>query len=58
VQQTQARAYEPYVHELRAELARRRGDTALASARSAKRTLFTAIGATGHAARVAKALGS
>ena len=55
VQQTGAHAYEPYVHELRAELARLNGDDAAheRELRAAHR-LFTAIGATGHAERVAR----
>jgi class 3 adenylate cyclase/tetratricopeptide (TPR) repeat protein len=52
--QTRARVYEPYVHELRAELAHVGGDVALGERelREAHR-LFAAIGATGHAARLA-----
>jgi class 3 adenylate cyclase/tetratricopeptide (TPR) repeat protein len=59
LRQTQARAYEPYVHELRAELATRGGDAALRERelRDAHR-LFVAIGATEHARRVAMELGS
>ena len=59
VQQTQAYAYEPYVHELRAEVARRGGDAAAGERelREAHR-LFTAIGATGHAQRVAREMRS
>jgi adenylate cyclase len=58
LQQAPARAYEPYVHELHAELARLGGDGALRKRelREAHR-LFTAIGATGHAERLAKELG-
>jgi len=59
VEQTQARVYEPHVHEVRAALERLNGDAAAheRQLRHAHR-LFTAMGATGHAERVAKALGS
>jgi adenylate cyclase len=58
VQQTHARAYEPYVHELRAELARLDGDTgAHERALSEAHRLFTAIGAMAHAQRLAREIG-
>jgi tetratricopeptide (TPR) repeat protein len=59
VEATGARVYEPHVHELRAELARRLGDAAAAERelREAHR-LFAATGATGHAERLARELSS
>jgi len=59
VQQTQARAYEPHVHELRGALARLNGDAAIHEyeLRAAQR-LFRTIGAAGHEERVGKALGA
>jgi class 3 adenylate cyclase/tetratricopeptide (TPR) repeat protein/ribosomal protein L40E len=57
IEQTAARVWEPHVYQLRAELARLLGDetTRERELREAHR-LFTAIGATGHAERVAKEL--
>ena len=54
-----ARGEEPFVRLELAELARRRGDEAAAQCelREAHR-LFTEMGATGHAERLAKELGS
>ncbi len=54
IERTGARAYEPHVHELRAELARLLGD-AVAYERQLREAhrLYTAIGARGHAARLA-----
>ncbi len=57
VEQTQARVYEPHVYELRAELAHLQGDAAnreryLREAHG----LFTEMGATGHAERLAREL--
>jgi class 3 adenylate cyclase len=57
VEKTGARAHEPFVHELDAECARRRGDSATQQQqlREAQR-LFDEMGATGHAARLAREL--
>jgi adenylate cyclase len=54
---TEAHAYTPFVHEQRAELARLLGDAATCERelRGAHR-LFTEMGATGHAERLAKEL--
>jgi len=59
VKETEARVYEPHVHELRAELARGLGDEPSRGRelREAHR-LFSATGATGHAERLAGQLGS
>jgi class 3 adenylate cyclase/tetratricopeptide (TPR) repeat protein len=59
IEQTEARVYEPHVHEVRAELARLLGDEAAhdRELREAHR-LFSAMGATGHAERMAGQLGS
>ncbi len=58
VEETGMRAYEPFIHEERAALARLLGDEATRERelREAHR-LFTEMGATGHAARLAKELG-
>jgi hypothetical protein len=58
VGQTRARVFEPHVHEVRAELARLsdEGSTFEREISEAQR-LFTAIGATGHAARLAREIG-
>jgi ATP/maltotriose-dependent transcriptional regulator MalT len=58
IEETEARCREPIVREVSAELARLRGDDRIRERelREAHR-LFTAIGASGHAARVAKELG-
>ncbi len=57
VRSTQARVYEPHVYELRAELAHLQGDadTHERELRKAHR-LYTEMGATGHAERVAREL--
>jgi class 3 adenylate cyclase/tetratricopeptide (TPR) repeat protein len=59
VEETGSRVYVPPVHEERAELARLRGDDATRERelREAHR-LFIEMGATGHAQRVARELGS
>jgi tetratricopeptide (TPR) repeat protein len=59
IEQTEARVYEPHVHEVRAELARLLGDEA-AHDRELREAhlLFSAMGATGHAERMAGQLGS
>jgi hypothetical protein len=58
VEQTGARAYEPHVQETAAALARLRGQEArcVHHLREAHR-LYTEMGATGHAERVARELG-
>src|SRR5262245_5868313 len=59
VQQTEARAYEPHVHEARAELAHLRGHAALRERELREaRGLFIAIGATGHATRLESEVGT
>jgi hypothetical protein len=59
IDETEARCREPIVHEIAAELARLRGDEATRERelREAHR-LFVEMGATGHAARLRKELGS
>jgi tetratricopeptide (TPR) repeat protein len=59
IQDTGARSYEPFLHEAYAELAGRAGDDASRERelRDAHR-LFTEMGASGHAARLAKELGA
>jgi class 3 adenylate cyclase/tetratricopeptide (TPR) repeat protein len=53
IKRTEARVYEPYVHELRAELAGLLGDEpAAASERREAQRLFLAIGAPAHAERL------
>jgi class 3 adenylate cyclase/tetratricopeptide (TPR) repeat protein len=58
VKQTQARVYEPHVHEVRAKLARLLADDVVRQRelREAHR-LFSAIGATGHTERLANEIG-
>jgi ATP/maltotriose-dependent transcriptional regulator MalT len=58
IEATEARCREPIIHEVSAELANLRGDDATRERelREAHR-LFTEMGATGHAARLAKELG-
>jgi class 3 adenylate cyclase len=58
VERTEARVYEPHIHEVRADRFRLLDDVGsrLAELREAHR-LFTEMGATGHAERVAKELG-
>jgi tetratricopeptide (TPR) repeat protein len=58
VEETGARTQEPFIHEERAQLARLTGDDAThqRELREAHR-LFTEMGATGHAERLAKELG-
>ncbi len=55
VEQTGATVFEPHVHLARAELAELLGDDARRELREAHR-LFTEMGATGHAERVAREL--
>ncbi len=57
IDETEARCREPIVHEISAELARLRGDEATRECelREAHR-LFVAMGATGHAERIAPLL--
>ncbi len=57
VEQTGATVFEPHVHLARAELSELLGDDARRELREAHR-LFTDMGATGHAERVARELGS
>ena len=58
VNETEARAVEPQIIEERARLAQLRGDDATAAAeRQRAHALYVAIGATGHAERLAKELG-
>jgi tetratricopeptide (TPR) repeat protein len=59
VEQTQARVYEPHVHEVRAGLADLLGDEATREhERREAHRLFAEMGATGHAERVMRELGS
>jgi hypothetical protein len=58
VEQTQARVYEPHVHEVRAGLADLLCDEATREhERREAHRLFTEMGATGHAERLARELG-
>jgi len=58
VNETEGRAVEPQIIEERARLAQLRGDDATAVAeRQRAHALYVAIGATGHAERLAKELG-
>jgi adenylate cyclase len=58
VNETEARAIEPQIIEERAHLAQLRGDDATAAAdRQRAHALYVAIGATGHAERLAKEMG-
>ncbi len=55
IEQTGSTVFEPHVHLARAELAKLLGDDARRHLREAHR-LFTEMGATGHAERVARKL--
>ncbi len=56
---TGAGSFEPFVHEERSRLAAVVGDTSAAKRELAEaRRLFTEMGATGHAERLARELGS
>ncbi len=57
VEETGATVFEPHVHLARSELAKLLGDDARRHLREAHR-LFTEMGATGHAERVARELDS
>ena len=58
VNETEGRAVEPQIIEERARLAQLRGDDATAAAeRQRAHALYVAIGATGHAERLAKEIG-
>ncbi len=59
VEETGARSWEPWIHVERAALARVRGDEVARERELGEaRRLFTEMGATGHAERVARELGS
>ena len=57
IEETGATAYQPHVHRARAELAELLGDDTQRELREARR-LFTDMGATGHAERLATELGT